>query len=212
MDHLEAVTGREPKAAHDARSRSAILRNAFVGALAVGGAFGTGALLGRTGRADAAVGSEDARILNFLLGLEQLQTTFFDRIGRDARFGAEVRQFAFITAKQDRAHAKALRAMLGSAAKPTTADLKADPQTDAQFIRDALKLKEAAVAAYLGEGPNLRLNKIQDVASIVSVEARHAAWIRSIDAVIPAPRAADRSQTPHNVVRTLQEAGIATVR
>jgi Ferritin-like domain len=212
VDHREAVTGRPLNAAQEPRSRSAILRNAFVGALAVGGAFGTGALLGRAGRADAAVGPKDAKILNFLLELEQLQTTFFDRIGRDARFGAEVRQFASVTAKQDRAHATALRAMLGSAAKPTTADLKADPHTDAEFIRDALELKEAAVAAYLGEGPNLRLDKIQDVASIVSVEARHAAWIRSIDAVIPAPRAADRSQAPHDVVRTLERAGIATVR
>ena len=198
--------------ARETRSRSAVLRTALVGALAVGGAFGAGSFVGRTGRADAAVGGKDAKILNFLLELEQLQTTFFDRVGRDTRFGAEVRQFASVTAKQDRAHAKALRTMLGSAAKATTGDLKADPKTDSEFIRHALELKEAAVAAYIGEAPNLRLDKIEDLASIVSVEARHAAWIRSIDVVIPAPRAADRSQTASSVVRTLEGAGIATVR
>ena len=201
-----------PDAAEATRSRSAVVRTALAGALAVGGAFGADALLRRTGTADAAVGDADAKILNFLLELEQLQTTFFERVGRDTRFGSEVRQFASVTSKQDQAHARALRALLGSAAKPTTADLKADPKTDAEFVRDALELKEAAVAAYIGEAPNLRLDKIEELASIVSVEARHAAWIRSIDVLIPAPRAADRSQTASSVVRTLEGAGIASVR
>jgi hypothetical protein len=201
-----------PGAAEATRSRGAVMRASLAGALAVGGAFGVDALLRRTGTADAAVGGADAKILNFLLELEQLQSTFFDRVGRDMRFSAEIRQFASVTSKQDQAHARALRGLLGSAAKATTADLKADPKTDPEFVRDALELKEAAVAAYIGEAPNLHLDKIEDVASIVSVEARHAAWIRSIDAAIPAPRAADRSQTASNVVRTLEGAGIASVR
>lgn len=209
------MTGeRVTDAGQETRSRSAMLRNAFVGALALGGAFGAQAMVGRGGSATAVItlGRQDAKIMNFLLELEELQSTFFDRAGRDTRLRPEIRQFASVTAKQDQAHARALRSMLGSAAKAPTGRLKADPHTDTEFVRDALELKEAAVAAYIAEGPNLHVDRIQDVASIVSVEARHAAWIRSIDAVIPAPRAADRSQTPSNVVRTLEGSGIATVR
>jgi Ferritin-like domain len=102
--------------------------------------------------------------------------------------------------------------MLGTSVQATTSQLKADPKNDAEFLRDALTLKEAAVAAYIGEGPNLRSERVTEVAGMVSVEARHAAWIRSIQAAIPAPRAADRSQTPTAVVRALQGDGIAAIR
>jgi Ferritin-like domain len=209
------VTGEPPIDARvGTRSRRAILRNAFVAALAVGGALEADALVGPGGTAGASTAprSQDAKILNFLLELEQLQSTLFDRSGRDSRLSAELRQFATVTAKQDRAHIAALRSLLGPAAQAPTARLKADPQNDAEFIRDALALKEATVAAYIGEAPNLSLDKIEKVASIVSVDARHAAWIRSIHDVIPAPRAADRSATPAGVVRTLEGSGVATVR
>jgi Ferritin-like domain len=192
-----------------ARTRRRMLRDGAVGAAAVYGVLG----LSAAGRAAGApLRAADAKILNFLLELERLQASFFARVGADTRFGAEVRQFAKVAANQDRAHVGALRSVLGPAAAGTTAQLRADPRNDADFVRDAVALKEAAVAAYIGEAPNLHVDRITRVAEIVSVEARHAAWIRSIQDTIPAPRAADRSQTPSAVVRTLQQSGIVGVR
>ena len=196
------------------RSRRRILGDVAVGAVTLGGAAEAAKLVaapaaaGTSSRTHAA----DAKILNFLLSLEELQTSFFDGIARDGRFSAEIRQFAKTTAKQDKAHADALRSMLGAAAAPTSAHVQADPKDDASFVHDALALKEAVVAAYIGEAPNLHRGRVTSVATIVSVEARHAAWIRSIGDVIPAPRAADRSQTPVNVVRELEGSGIAKLR
>ena len=192
------------------RTRRRVLRDGLVGAVVAAGILGTRAIA--SAGASGSLPRQDAKILNFLLELEQLQATFFDRAGRDTRFSDELRQFARVAARQDKAHANALRSMLGSSAQATMSQLNADPADDGEFIRDALALKEAAVAAYIGEGPNLRPERITDVAGIVSVEARHAAWIRSIRDVIPAPRAADRSQTPTAVVRALQGDGIATIR
>jgi hypothetical protein len=194
-----------------ARTRRRVLRDGAVGAAAACGLLGLSAA-GRAAGAAASLPASDAKILNFLLELERLQASFFARAAGDKRFGTEVRQFAKVTASQDKAHVEALRRLLGPAAAGTTGQLRADPRTDADFVRDAAALKEAAVAAYIGEAPNLHVDRITKVAEIVSVEARHAAWIRSIQDTIPAPRAADRSQTPSAVVRTLQQGGIADVR
>jgi hypothetical protein len=196
------------------RSRRRILRDVAVGALAVGATVETARFLAAPEAADAraSAGVDEAKILNFLLSLEQLEATFLERIGGDARFGAEVRQFARTAAKQDKAHADELRSLLGSAAARPSGRVQADPKDDAAFLRDALDLKEAVVAAYIGEGANLSGETITSVATIVSVEARHAAWIRSIADVIPAPRAADESEKPVAVVRKLEGAGIAKLR
>jgi hypothetical protein len=204
------MNGNPSIRAEGQRSRRRVLRDGVVGAIAVGAALGARAVA--SAGAGTSLPRQDAKILNFLLELERLQTTFFERAGRDTRFSAELRQFARVTARQDKAHADALRSMLGAAAEATKAQLRADPHDDAGFVRDALALKEAAVAAYIGEAPNLHPVRVTTVAGIVSVEARHAAWIRSIDAVTPAPRAADRSETPASVVRTLQGSGIASLR
>jgi hypothetical protein len=188
------------------RTRTRVLREGILGAAAVCG------LLGLSAAAGASLPAKDAKILNFLLELERLQTSLFTRVSTDTRFGAEVRQFATVTAKQDQAHVDALRTLLGPAVTGSAAQLRADPRNDADFVRDSVALKEAAVAAYIGEAPNLHVDRITNIAEIASVEARHAAWIRSIQNAIPAPRAADRSQTPSAVLRTLQESGIAGVR
>jgi Ferritin-like domain len=204
------VSGEATIPAGGERTRRGLLRDGIAGALVAGGVLGAGAVA--SAGASASLPQQDAKILNFLLELERLQTSFFERAGGDKRFSAELRQFASVTARQDRAHVAALRSLLGSAAGATTAQLKADPHDDASFVHDALTLKEAAVAAYIGEAPNLSVARITPVAGIVSVEARHAAWIRSIAAVIPAPRAADRSQKPGTVARSLEGSGLATVR
>jgi hypothetical protein len=45
-------------------------------------------------------------------------------------------------------------------------------------------------------------------ATVVSVEARHAAWIRSISGDPPAPDATDTPQSADDVQRGLEEIGL----
>jgi hypothetical protein len=201
--------GDDPLAtARGTSSRKRLLGKAVLAAVAVGGGFET--LVTATGSAQAGAASttRDDQILNFLLELEQLQAAFFQRAARNTRLAGELRQFAQVVSEQDDAHANALRSMLGPGAKPTRLRLGPQPRDDAAFMSRSVALKEGAVAAYIGEAPNLAAAHITRVATITSVEARHAAWIRSAARVIPAPRAADHAEAPRAVTGALERSGI----
>jgi hypothetical protein len=191
----------------DRNSRKAVMRRAVAGTAA----FGFGALtLSRVfGPADAAASKRnDTQILNFLLLLEQLQHDFYAEAAGAAALGARMRHFASVASEQDRAHAKLLRSLLGDRAN-TQARFRFGDTTasEANFAPVALKLKEAVVASYIGEGPNLATARVTEVATIVSVDARHAAWIRAIVGELPAPRASDRSTTAEDVMRLIRRWG-----
>ncbi len=59
-------------------------------------------------------------------------------------------------------------------------------------MRTAIRLEELGLAAYNGAAASLTPEALADASRIVSVEARHAAWIRDLAGKNPAPRAADR--------------------
>ena len=72
------------------------------------------------------------------------------------------------------------------------------------------------MAAYNGQGPRLRRKTLAAAASIVSVEARHAAWIRRIVAgpdyaegkkSYPAPAALDKPQTKAQIEAAVGQTG-----
>ena len=50
--------------------------------------------------------------------------------------------------------------------------------TRTKFIATSITLEDTGVSAYDGQGPLLRRKTLPAAAAIVSVEARHAAWIR----------------------------------
>jgi Ferritin-like domain len=193
-------------------SRMLLLRRALLATSALG--FGGGAMLRAFGGTEAAAASKaaDIRILNFFLDLEEIQA-FYSEAASAKVAAARVRRFAEVTAAQDRAHAGALRSMLreSARAKPKLR-LGKNPKLESEFVPSALKLKEAVVAAYIGQGANLTAPRMSRVASIVSVEARHAAWIRAIAGALPAPRAADASKQPEEVLSMIDGWGIVARR
>ena len=79
------------------------------------------------------------------------------------------------------AHVEFLKQALGSAAiaKPAF-DFKGTTSDPDKFRATAVVLEDTGVAAYNGQGPRLRKQTLAAAATIVSVEARHAAWIRRI--------------------------------
>jgi hypothetical protein len=52
-------------------------------------------------------------------------------------------------------------------------------------------LEDLGLSAYNGAAPSLTADTLADAARIISVEARHAAWIRDIAGEVPAPHAVD---------------------
>ena len=68
-------------------------------------------------------------------------------------------------------------------------------------------LEDTGVAAYNGQGANVTKKVLAAAASIVSVEARHAAWIRDIAKKLPAPAAFDASKTADQVLSAVNATG-----
>ncbi len=75
------------------------------------------------------------------------------------------------------------------------------------FVAAAIELEDLSVAAYNGQATNLTKPTLAVAAKIVSVEARHAAWIRAIAGKPPAADATDPSLTQAEVQAALQKTG-----
>jgi hypothetical protein len=161
-------------------------------------------------RGEAAGPSEeqDVRILNFLLKLEYAQQALYEAaISNDALRG-ELREFAAVAGNQETRHVDALRALLADDAQPKPSfHFGEAARSPGRFTAGALTLEETASAAYIGQAANLTAARLPDVARIVAVEARHAAWIRAIAGRTPAPHAADPSKTVRQVMKTLARTG-----
>lgn len=148
---------------------------------------------------------QDREILKFALTLEYVKAAFYaDALKRD-RLRGDLRRFAQVAGAHEHEHVQALRRLLGSHAQAAPhlsfGGLTRQPH---QFTSAAIALEEAAVAAYNEYAAGLRREALAAALEIVSVEGRHAAWIRAIAGQEPAPRAADPGETTAQVLATLK--------
>ena len=176
-----------------------------LGAVAVGGV-----VLGE--HADPAVSApsakQDAEILNFALLLEFVQSAFYIEGLSRAGLTGELKTFAETIAAQEKEHIAFLQKALGSAAREAPKTDFGDDTADAEkFSLAAFKLEDLGVAAYNAQAPNLTAGTLAAAAKIVSVESRHAAWIRDLRGMNPAPDAAEPSIPAERVVETLKGSG-----
>jgi Ferritin-like domain len=181
---------------------------------AAGGGFlvvGAGAL-GGAGRlqTSAAAPSErqDAEVLNVFLLLERVQEAFYREAVRRGRLQGELLEFARTAGAQEAEHVRFLVERLrgGTGPAPRT-NFSNVAESDESFRSVAIELEEATVGAYVGQGANLTREEVGQIARIVSVEARQAAWIRDLAGENPAPRAADPPQDPAGMLARLRDRG-----
>jgi hypothetical protein len=203
------MTSRIPTREPAGHTRAEALRAAGAG----GAAIAAAALAGAWARPDASAGgtspAQDARILNFLLVLEEAQAGFYEAALRGGALRGDLLEFARVVAPQEREHAALLRRRLGRRAAPAARLGGDDAVRDPARFRDAaIALEEQTAAAYIGQGPNLTPGPMQDAARIVAVEARHAAWILHLAGEDPAPRPADPPADPPAVLAALRTKGI----
>jgi hypothetical protein len=137
---------------------------------------------------------QDRQILNFALLLEYLEAEFYTQAVANGTPTGELLEFATTVRDHENTHVEFLRGALGSAAieKPRF-DFGTTVTDEEQFAVTAIVLEDTGVAAYNGQAPRLRRRTLPPSASIVSVEARHAAWIRHL---VFGPRYANRDQRP----------------
>lgn len=160
-----------------------------LGAISAGGA---GAAALASARGPASLPARDRRILRFALELERLQTAFYADAIRVGKLTGEVRQFAEIVGREERAHLQYLEKALGSTAGSGQHYHFGDAAgNDRTFIAAAVKLEDTGLAGYNGQAANLSRTTLRSVARVISVEARHAAWARDLAGQEPAPDATD---------------------
>jgi Ferritin-like domain len=168
--------------------------------LAAGTALGA---LGGAGAASARSASDeqDDAIINYALGLEYLQASFYTEAERLGALQGPFARQAHVVGAHERAHVAALRKVLGTGAmKQPTFDFHGVTEDQNSFRRTAVAFEDLSVAAYTYEAPQIRSPEYLAAAiGIISVEARHAAWIRRLAGVLPAAAAFDRPLPPHRV-------------
>lgn len=158
------------------RAGSLSRRSLVVSALA--GGLG---LLGVSGRAQAAgPRGRDTALMNFALTLEYLQAGFYSEAERRAALSTANARMATRIGAVERAHVDALRRLLGrdAVARPFF-DFQGTTEDDAEFIKTAIGVEDLSTAVYQSAiGHLTQPALISGAASIHTVEARHATWLR----------------------------------
>lgn len=189
------------------RSREQFVKRALVagGAVTAGGAF-----LGALPRVGASAPSpaQDVRILNLVLLLEYLESAFYAEASDRGALRGELRDYVRVVGAHEQQHLAALKGALGNKARKEPQLRFGNATTDPDaFVAAAIKLEDTSVAAYNGQATNLTKPTLAVAAKIVSVEARHAAWIRAIAGKPPAADATDPALTQAQVQAALQKTG-----
>jgi hypothetical protein len=187
-------------------SRAHLLRRVLV----AGGALSAGAALGGLPRLAASSPSraQDARILNLVLLLEYVEAAFYADARAKGALRGELRKFATVVGGHEQQHVSFLKKALGAGARKEPQLSFGNATTDPQaFVAAAVALEDTSVAAYNGQATNLTAGTLAAAAKIVSVEARHAAWIRAIAGKVPAADATDAPMTAAQVLAALRKTG-----
>ena len=175
-------------------SRAAFLRTAVFGGAALLAGLATPSAEGATSPRG------DVLTLNFDLIFEHLQSSFYVgavRQGTVAKMAPEKRRWAQVLGAHEIAHVKILKSVLGrkAVAKPFF-NFHGVTENEDAFTRTAVAMEDLTVALLSGQAPRFHDRKlIAAVFSLLTTEARHAAWARRIAGVIPVARAFDEPKT-----------------
>lgn len=175
----------------------------------VSGALAAGAtVLGGSTVAAGASANQDVRILNFALLLEEIEAGFYAAALDRGKLRGEFAEFATVVAGHERDHVAFLRDALGAKARKRPKLRFGNAVTsEKRFVSAAITLEDTIVAAYNGQATNLSPSALGAAARIVSVEARHAAWIRAIAGKQPADKPTDAGATAAQAMATIKKLG-----
>jgi rubrerythrin len=196
----------------DLLKRAAIGGGAILGSSALLGMLPSVASAASTGRQASSSAAGDIAILNFALTLEFLEAAFYAEAVKKGALKGESAKFAKVVASDEAQHVAFLKSALGMhAVKTPTFDFKGTTANQTTFLKTAMALEDTGVSAYAGAAPSISNKKTLAAAlSVHSVEARHAAWVRNILGVNPAPQPFDPAKTKAQVLKIVTGTGFIT--
>ncbi|HEV2713452.1 MAG TPA: ferritin-like domain-containing protein [Gaiellaceae bacterium] len=184
-----------------------------------GAAFaGTAVLAGLALPSEASASpKQDVGILQFDLVFEYLQSTFYTQAVRDrtvARMKPEKQRWAQVLGAHELAHVAILKGVLGKkATKKPFFNFHGVTESESAFTRTAVAMEDLTVALLAGQAPrfsNVALTSA--VFSLLTTEARHAAWARRLSGTRPVAAAFDEPKTLKEVGRVVQSTRFIAAR
>lgn len=149
--------------------------------------------------------ANDVATLRFDLVLEYLQAALYTEAERLGRLRPQTLAWSRVVGAHERAHAAAIRGLLGkNAVRSPTFDFRGVTANEAEFIRTAVAFEDLTAALLKWQAPRLfSRNLVAAVATLHSVEARHAAWIRRVIGVRPVTGAFDEPAPQGRMARLI---------
>ncbi len=172
-------------------------------------AFGGSALLAALAAAPSADAAlTDTKILNFDLVFEYLQSSFYVsavQSGTVKKMKPEAAHWAHVLGAHELAHVKILKTVLGGkATKRPFFDFHGITERGTAFLKTAVAMEDLTVALLSGQAPKLDDRRlVAAVFSLLTVEARHAAWARRIAGFRPVAAAFDEPKSLDQVARVV---------
>ncbi len=156
--------------------------------------------------------ADDIGILNFALLLEELESAFYAGVVKSGKISnSKERDYMRTLGAQEATHVKFLREVLGKDTLFRTSDLSFNSSGLAAIMTErntilntAVTLEDVGVHAYNGAGTSIKNpTYLLAAGSIVSVEARHAAGVRSLLGRSTTELDSDRSVSDADLVASL---------
>jgi ferritin-like protein len=151
----------------------------------------------------------DVAILRFDLQFEYLQATMYTEAVRIGHLSPKAREVARVVGAHEWAHAHALRQLLGHrAVHRGHFDYHGVTERESAFIKTAVAFEDLTTALLKYQALRLRSKSILSAAaSLHSVEARHAAWMRRLAGRLPTSTAFDQPIAQDAAKRVIVDTG-----
>jgi hypothetical protein len=170
---------------------------------------------GAAGKPKAAAHRKDITILQYALSLESLGAAFYQAALHAGVLTGDAHTAALAFRAHERSHvqyvAAQIRKLGGTPHKTESFDFGAATASQSAFLKTSAQLEELCVETLNGAAALVSTPVLTGLATIISVEARQAAWVRAILARNPAPTAmtppltAAKSKTAFNKLHLTKE-------
>lgn len=152
-----------------------------------------GALAAKKSKTKAAAHRHEITILQYALTLEQLGAAFYQAALHRIDLDDDTKTMATALRAHERAHtqfvAEQIRKLGGRPHPAVKFDFDRAVASQSAFLKTSATLEQLCVETLNGAIPLVHVRVLGALGEIVSVEARHAAWVRALRAQKPAPSA-----------------------